>query len=166
MRAGITALTASAIALSACAGDNPDNVPEYGDWEMTTRVDSVSINGTILPPENLPPEFRALETTENRCGEPMFKDREWQLADIARKSGADCTAERFDESPTEVSGDGRCIDVGNNGFNPAYSFRATQGPDSYRLVVTLEGSATIRGVSGQHYIKATAVQQGTRTGDC
>ena len=153
--------------LASCAGDNPENVPLYGQWEMTTRVDSLSIDGMQVPPDQYPPEFKALAKTEKRCGEPMFIDRDWQEEDINRRVPGSCRLATYDITPTRVTGSGACRDVAPEAeFNPEFALGIDQAESSYRMVLTIEGSALIRGVDGRHYIKATAVQDGVRSSDC
>ena len=153
--------------LAACAGDNPENVPLYGQWEMTTRVDSLSIDGMQVPRDQFPPEFKALAGTEKRCGEPMFIDRDWQEKDINRKVQGSCKLKAYDVTQTLVTGNGQCTEVAPEAeFNPEFTLRIDQAEASYRIVLTMEGSALIRGVDGRHYIKAIAVQDGVRSGDC
>lgn len=157
----------AATTLAACAGDNPDNVPLYGEWEMATRVDSLSIDGMQVPREHFPPEFLALETTEKLCGEPMFADKDWQERDITRKVRTQCTLSQYDVTPRLVTGKGQCESDGSPAdFSPGIDVRINQAPDQYKLVVTLGGSANVQGLSGRHVVRATAVQRGRRLGDC
>ena len=166
MRFEIVALAPIGL-LAACAGDNPDNVPLYGEWEMVTRVDSLSIDGILIPPEDFPSEFKQLDGTEKMCGEPMFINRQWQEWDINRKVAGECTLDEFDATPRLVTGKGQCEGDGSAAdFKPEMNFRINQAPERYKLFVSLEGSANIPGVEGRHVVRATAVQQGTRLGDC
>ena len=154
-------------ALAACAGDNPENVPLYGDWEMTTRVDSLSIDGMQVPPDQFPPEFIDLAKTEKLCGEPMFIDRDWQERDINRKVRGSCRLSKYEVTPTQVNGRGVCEGVAvEAGFNPEFILRIDQSEAFYKIVLTMQGSAELRGVNGRHYIKAIAVQDGWRKGGC
>lgn len=166
MRWTFLPLIAGAASLAGCARDNPDNVPLHGQWEMATRIGDLSIDGMAVPPELYPPEFKALVKSEQRCGEPMFIDRDWQEDDINDHVHGECTLERYDVTPTQVTGAGRCaVDQPGADFNPALDVRINQAPDSVHMVITLEGEATIPG-EGRHMISATAIQDGVRTGDC
>lgn len=159
--------TLAAGSLAACAGDNPDNVPLYGDWEMVTKVDSLSVDGIQIPRENFPAEFKQLEATEKRCGEPMFIDKDWQEDDINRRVSNKCTLTQYDVTPRLVTGTGLCESDGSPAdFRPEIDLRINQAPESYKMVVSLAGSANIQGMSGRHRIKAIAVQEGRRLGDC
>lgn len=153
--------------LAACAGDNPDNTPLYGKWEMSTKVSSLSVGGRYLAGDQLPDEFKRLEQTESRCGEPMFSDQEWQEDDIAGQVNGDCTLETFDWTVAQVTATGRCTNVrGAPDFEPRLRVTVDQTADYYRMVVTMEGSATIPGAAGRPMISVIAVQEGRRTGDC
>jgi len=155
------------VVLTGCAGDNPDNVPLYGEWELVTRVDSLSVDGMLIPPEDFPPEFKQLDGTEKKCGEPMFINREWQEWDINRRVAGECTLDEFEVTPRLVTGKGQCEGDGSPAdFKPAIAFRVNQAPEQFKLFVSLEGSANISGVDGRHVVRASAVQTGTRLGDC
>lgn len=66
----VSAPIALALVLSACAGDNPDNVPEYGQWENVRKLDSVSLDGRALPPEAFAQLFDQLDVTEECAANP------------------------------------------------------------------------------------------------
>lgn len=151
--------------LAAC-GDNPDNVPERGQWTMTTRV-ALSVGGMTVPRDQYPPEFIALEEGESRCGEPMFIDREWQEKDINRRIEGRCELTRYDVTPIQVVGEGVCRDVHPEaGYSPALRLRVDQSARRYTLSIALDGEATLPGVPGRHRLVAAVTQEGIRTGDC
>lgn len=156
-----------ALPLLAACGDNPDNVPLRGQWQMETRLDSFTLDGMIVSPEAFPPEFARLEQVEGRCGEPMFIDREWQIADINRRVDGECTFDDYTVTPSRVEGSGMC-DLSSRGldFQPSYSVGIDQSEESYRMVVTMQGSVVLPEDGRPHTLKVIAVQQGTRTGDC
>lgn len=154
-------------ALAGCFGDDPDNTPLYGQWEMATEVDSVTFDGMILPLEQMPPEFAAIQGSESRCGEPKFTDADWQQEDINRRVMGDCTMESYEVSPTRVDGTGVCrIGQGGTTSTPRLTVAIDQAEDSYRMVVAMEGSVVDPETSQPHSFKVIAVQEGTRTGDC
>lgn len=156
-----------AIPLAACAADNPENTPQLGKWEISTKVTSLSVGGRFLAGDQLPDEFKRLEQTENRCGEPMFSDRDWQEDDIAGQVNGDCTLETFDWTTAQVTASGRCTNVrGAPDFSPALRISVDQTADYYRMTVTMEGAATIAGAQGRPMVSVIAVQEGRRTGDC
>lgn len=166
MRLTLLPLLIGAAALAGCARDNPDNVPLHGQWEMTTRIGDLSVDGMVVPPDLYPPEFKALVKSEQRCGEPMFIDRDWQQDDINQHVKGDCTLTRYDVTPSTVTGKGQClVDQPGADFSPALDIRIDQAPDNYRMTITLRGEATIKG-QGRHMISATAIQDGVRKGDC
>ncbi len=157
----------SAVWLAACAGDNPNNVPLYGEWEMTTKLDSVSIDGMPIMAADLPNSFKQLESVEKVCGEPMFIDRDWQEDDINRRVNADCTIESFNHSPRRMTAAGVCTLVDPKAdYSPKFDVSVAQAENKYRAVVTLDGSAKVQGLDGRHRVKAIAVQNGKRLGDC
>lgn len=168
MRAGKIVLAGiCGMSLASCAGDNPENVPLYGDWEMTTRLGSLSIDGMVVPPEMVPAELQQIAGSEKRCGEPMFINREWQQADITRRVRGDCTMEQYDVTPTRVRGSGKCVNVAPEAdFNPSFTFDISQSADSYRMKLEMKGDATIPGEPGRHVIRVSAIQDGVRAGDC
>lgn len=167
MRAGIFTIMVSAMALSACAGDNPENVPLYGQWDMETKLGSLSIDGMLVPPEMVPGEMLALAGTDSICGEPMFINREWQQNDINRKVRGDCTMEEYIVTPTRVTGKGVCTGVAPEAdFNPRFTFDISQSAERYRMKLEMTGDATIPGTPGRHVIRVSAVQTGARSGDC
>lgn len=152
--------------LAACAEDNPDNIPLRGNWEMTTRLDSLTIDGMVVPPELLPRELTALNASEERCGEPVFSDRQGQQDILDWRAGGACEFQTYDVNGARVTTAGQCTNVGGmETFNPRFEASVVQRTESYRMAVTMEGSAEIPG-EGRHYIKVIAVQQGNRTGDC
>jgi hypothetical protein len=152
--------------LASCFGDNPDNIPLRGNWEMTTRLDSLTIDGMIVPPEQLPRAIRQLEETDNRCGEPVFEDRAGQQDVLDWRAGGDCQFETYGVDGARVTTSGSCQAVGGmDGFNPRFDVSVVQREESYRMVVNMEGSAEIP-EQGTRYIRLIAVQEGTRTGDC
>lgn len=153
--------------LAACAADNPDNTPQLGIWDISTKVTSLSVGGRYLAGEQLPEEFKRLEQSESRCGEPMFLDRDWQQEDITKRVRADCTLDTFDWTPAQVTSSGRCTNVrGAEDFEPRLRVTIDQTAEYYRMVVTMEGNASIRGAPGRPQISVIAVQEGRRTGDC
>ena len=155
------------VALAGCARDNPDNTPQLGKWEISTKVTSLSVGGRLLAGDRLPEEFRRLEQTESRCGEPMFSDRDWQEDDIADQVNGDCTLDTFDWTVAQVRASGRCTDVrGAPDFTPALRISVDQTADYYRMTVMLEGAATIAGAQDRPMVSVIAVQEGRRTGDC
>lgn len=167
MRIGIFAITMSAMTLSGCAGDNPDNVPLYGQWDMDTKLGSLSIDGMLVPPEMIPGEMMALEGTDSICGEPMFINREWQQNDINRRVRGDCTMEEYNVTPTRVTGKGVCTGVAPEAdFNPRFTFDISQSAERYRMKLEMTGDAAIPGTPGRHVIRVSAVQTGTRSGEC
>lgn len=152
--------------LASCFGDDPDNIPLRGTWQMTTTLDSLTIDGTIVPPEMLPPEILNLEQTDSRCGEPVFTDREMQQDVLDWKAGGDCAFQTYDVNGARITAAGRCEQVGGvSGFNPRFDATVVQREQSFRMVVSMEGSAEIPG-QGTHYVKIIAVQEGSRAGDC
>lgn len=163
----VSAPATMAFAMAGCAGDNPENVPLYGQWENVRHLDSVSLDGRPLPPENFRLMFEMLDVSENLCGEPMFIDRDWQERDINRKVRGSCRLDTYDVTPSRVTGSGVCEGVAPEaGFSPEFRVSIEQSPESYRIVLTIEGYADIPDMTGRHLIKAIAVQEGRRTGDC
>lgn len=161
------AMTAASLALASCAGDNPENVPLYGDWDMQTTLGSLSIDGMVVPPEMVPAELTAVAGSERRCGEPMFINREWQQDEVNRRVRGTCTIEQYDITPTRVTGRGKCEGVAPEaGFNPGFTLDIAQSADSYTMKLVMQGDATIGGQPGRHVIRVSAIQKGTRTGDC
>lgn len=153
--------------LASCAGDNPENPPLYGEWEMVTKVDSVMVDGIVFDRSQLPQSFLQLEGAETLCGEPMFIDRNWQRRDIEQKVNSDCTIENFDHSARRTTLSGRCSMVDKRAqFSPDFNASVSHSADRFRLVVTLSGTANVPGSDGKQYIEAIAVQSGRRTGDC
>ena len=166
MRKTIILLAATAPVLAACGTDDPDNIPLRGNWEMTTHLDSLTVDGTVVPPEMLPPEISSLNATDSQCGEPVFTDREWEQGLLDWRAGGACQFESYEMNGARVVASGTCQDVGGvGGFNPRFEASVVQREDNFRLVATMEGSAEIPG-QGTHYLKIIAVQQGNRTGDC
>ena len=160
-------VTAIAIVLTGCAGDNPENVPLYGDWQMVTKLGSLSIDGQVVPPEMVPGELKALDGTEKICGEPMFINREWQEDDINRRVRGDCKLDEYEVTSTRVTGKGTCANIAPGAdFNPGYSIDIAQSPERYRMTIEMKGDATIAGAAGRHVIRVSAIQTGVRTGDC
>ncbi len=157
----------SVFALSACAGDNPDNVPLYGEWEMTTRIQSLTIDGQAVPSRLVPQEVKDLEKTETICGEPMFIDKDWQEDDINSRMPGQCTLDQYDVTPTFVSGRGRCEASTMQGeFNPVVGIGINQSEATYTMEIIMEGTARLPGNMGSRYLRAVAVQDGKRLGDC
>ncbi|MEP5938463.1 MAG: DUF3617 family protein [Erythrobacter sp.] len=162
---GLLALAMGSIA--GCAGDNPDNVPLYGEWEMTTRVTSLTVDGNPIPASRIPQQIRDMEKAETICGEPMFSDQDWQEDDINSRIPGSCTFEQYDVTPTFVSGRGRCSASAMQAqFDPVLGLGITQSEQAYRMELILEGTAQLPGRMGNRYVRAVAVQQGKRLGDC
>lgn len=156
-----------AAALAGCAGDNPENVPLYGDWEMVTKLGGLSVDGMAVPPEQIPGELKALNGTEKLCGEPMFINRDWQEDDINRRVRGECRIEQYEVTPSRVRGSGSCTNVVPQAdFNPRFTVDISQSPQRYRMVIELKGDATLPGQPGRHVIRISAVQDGTRVGSC
>jgi len=154
-------------ALAGCFGDDPENTPLYGQWEMATEVDSVTFDGMILPLEGMPPEFAAIQGSESRCGEPKFTDVDWQEDDINRQVLGECTMESYDITPSRVDGAGTCrIGQGEVLATPRLTVGIDQAEDRYRMVIAMEGSLVDPASGTPHSFKVIAVQEGTRTGDC
>lgn len=166
MRKALLPLILVAPALAACGVDDPDNIPLRGSWEMTTHLDSMTVDGMVIPRESLPSEIAGLNETDNRCGEPIFTNREGQQDVLDWQAGGACTFETYDIDGARVTTTGSCEAVGGiDTFNPRFNVSVVQREDNFRMVVTMEGSAEIPG-EGTHYLKLIAVQEGLRTGDC
>ena len=154
-------------ALLACAGDNPANPPERGEWEMVAEIDSVTIDGRIFPTEQLPPQFQSLQNTKRQCGEPMFVDPDWQQDDLADRTGGQCSFDRYDHTDTGASGAGTCrLEGSGTEYNPRFETDVSFGSDSYRTVIRMNGSMTVPQDGSTHTVRIIAVQEGTRLGDC
>lgn len=70
-------------------------------------------------------------------------------------------------TPSRVTGEGRCEGGAPDAdFSPDFRIAIAQSPESYRIVLTIEGYADIPDMQGRHLIKAIAVQEGARTGEC
>lgn len=165
--AKLMAATAAATALVGCAGDNPDNVPLYGDWQLVTKVDEFAVDGMALPESDWPKEFHDLAKTEKICGEPYFLEPDWQEFDIFRRASVECEFQSYDVTQNKVTAQGICPDaIPQADFSPKLGLDVSQHPERYKLFMSLSGSATIPGGHGDHYIEVTAVQTGTRLGDC
>jgi|GEM_PF-1125170 len=163
----VSAPVAFSFVLAACAGDNPENVPVYGQWQNVRMLDSVSLDGRALPPENFKQMFDELDVTETLCGEPMFIDRDWQQRDINRKVRGSCRLTSYEVTPSRVTGEGTCTGVAPEAnFNPDFRLDIAQSPQSYRIVLTIEGYADVPDMQGRHLLKAIAVQEGTRSAEC
>lgn len=166
MRLAIAILLASTPLLASCYADDPNNIPERGNWEMTTKIDSLTIDGVIVPADMLPPEIQRLNATESRCGEPVFTNRQGQEDILDWRAGGACDFESFEIDGPRVDTTGQCTVVGGiETFNPKFTADVVQRAQSFRMVVTMEGSAEIP-EQGTHYLKIIALQEGTRTGDC
>lgn len=166
MRANLLTIPLITAALAGCAGDNPDNVPEYGQWAIDTKLSSLTVDGLMVPASDLPQEMLALNKSEDRCGEPMFIDRDWQQADINRRVRGKCTLQRYNVNPTTVTGSGKCEEIAAGvDFAPEFDLAITQAPQSYRMRLTIKGMADLPDGTTR-YISAVAVQEGKRTGDC
>ena len=160
-------ICAVAFALASCAGDNPENVPLYGEWELVTKVDEFSVDGMALPESDWPRQFPDLIKSEKICGEPYFLEPKWQEFDILRRASVECEFERFDVTTTKVTMGGKCPDaIPAANFSPNLSVDVSQNPERYRLFLTLAGTATLPGGNSDRYLEVTAVQRGTRLGDC
>lgn len=158
---------AAPIALLGCASDIPENVPERGTWEIVAQVDSLTVDGMIIPREDLPAQFTALETSKSLCGEPLFIDPEWQQDDLGDRTGGQCQFTSYDHSETGATGTGQCsINEGGLEFEPGFDVRANFDEQSFRTVVTMSGSTILPQDGNPHTIRIIAVQEGTRTGDC
>lgn len=167
MSARILVTGVIAVAVAGCAGDNPDNVPLYGDWELVTKVDEFSVDGMALPEKDWPRQFHDLGKTEKICGEPYFLEPKWQEFDIFRNASVECEFERYDVTTKKVTARGVCPDaIPNANFSPKLSVDVSQDPERYRLFITMAGTATLPGGNGDHYLEVTAVQTGTRLGEC
>lgn len=165
--AKLMAAMAAASALIGCAGDNPDNVPLYGDWQLVTKVDEFSVDGMALPESKWPKEFDDLARTEKICAEPFFLEPDWQEFDIFRRASVACEFRTYDVTKQKVTAEGICPDaIPKANFSPRLGLDISQNPERYKLFISLSGSATIPGSQRDHYIEVTAVQTGTRLGEC
>lgn len=155
------------VTLSACAADVPENVPERGTWEVAASLDSMTVDGMIIPPENFPPQLAALNETESQCGEPLFIDADWQQRDLSSRTGGQCTMEQYTFDDDSAEGSGRCdLSEGGMEFTPRFDVRVNFDATSYRMVVSMEGTTVLPEDDNPHSIRVIAVQEGTRTGDC
>ncbi|SMQ73498.1 Protein of unknown function [Altererythrobacter xiamenensis] len=158
---------AVAFVLASCAGDNPENVPLYGEWQLVTKVDEFSVDGMSLPESNWPRQFHDLGKTETICGEPYFLEPKWQEFDIFRNASVECEFDRYDVTPQKVTARGVCPDaIPAANFSPKLSVDVSQNPERYRLFITMAGTATLPSGNGDRYLEVTAVQTGTRLGEC
>ncbi|KLE34995.1 DUF3617 domain-containing protein [Aurantiacibacter luteus] len=154
-----------ALLLGGC-GDDPDNVPEYGQWELVRTLDSVTIDGMVLAPEGVA-EFRQFEGTEQHCGEPIYTRAEWQADDVSDRTGGQCELTDYSHDTRGARLVGRCTIEGEGvEYTPTLTGRSTFDATSTRDVVTMEGTLTVPGDSSPHVMKAIAVQEGRRIDDC
>ena len=155
-----------AFALAGC-GDDPDNVPLRGEWQLTRTLDSVTVDGMLMSPDQLPAEFRELETTLKQCGEPLYTDPDWQADDVSARTGGQCELSDYTHNKRGAQLTGTCTLTGGGvTYSPKLSGRSTFDETSTRDVVTMEGSIALPGDPGPHVLKLIAVQEGTRLGDC
>ncbi len=153
--------------LAGCFGDNPDNIPEYGEWQMVRKLDSMTIDGIAFARSDIPPEMLKMEGTETRCGEPTYTDRSWQAKDVKARTRGMCELEAYDNTGTSASLAGQCEIVGPDvTYRPKMTGTSTIGAQSTRDVVIMEGTITIPNDNSPHVLKVIAVQEGTRVGDC
>lgn len=153
--------------LAACGGDNPANLPQYGQWEMVRTLDSVTIDGIAFAPDELPADFREMEGIESVCGEPTYTDRSWQADDVRNRTRGMCELQRYANSATSATLEGSCMIEGNGmEYTPTMRGNSTFSETGTRDVVIMEGSITVPGDTSPHVLKVIAVQEGTRTGDC
>lgn len=165
--AKLAAILFATFAMAGCAGDNPENVPLYGDWQLVTKVDEFSVDGVALPESDWPKEFHDLAKTEKVCGEPYFLEPNWQEFDIFRRASVECEFQSYDITKKKVVAKGVCPDaIPKANFSPQLELDVSQDPERYKLFMSLSGTATMPGGLGDHYIRVTAVQTGTRLGEC
>lgn len=167
MRGSIVNLCAVASLLCACGGDNPNNVPQYGQWEMVRTIDSVTLDGIAFAADELPDEFRQMEKSESICGEPTYTDRAWQVDDVRHRTHGICELERYSHSSHGATLEGSCtIEARGVEYRPTMSGSSTFDETSTRDVLIMEGTLFVEEEPGPHVLKVIAVQQGNRTGDC
>ncbi|QZH75575.1 MAG: hypothetical protein JY451_02880 [Erythrobacter sp.] len=153
--------------LGACAGDNPDNRPQYGRWELVRTLDSVTIDGVAFAPDQLPASFREMEGTVSICGEPTYTDRAWQAEDVRERTKGMCELEIYSNTSTNASLEGSCtLSTADVEYTPLMRGNSTFDETSTRDVIVMEGSLAVEGDPAPHTLKAIAVQEGRRTGDC
>ncbi len=153
--------------LAGCFGDDPENTPLYGQWEMVRTLDSVTIDGIAFAPDELPDDFRELEQVESICGEPIYTDRRWQAEDVRDRTRGMCELETYTNGSGSAELAGRCSMDGNGvTYTPTMRGNSRFDQTSTRDVIVMEGSITMPGESGLHVMKMIAVQEGTRIGDC
>ena len=153
--------------LAGCAGDNPDNVPLRGEWQLVKTLDSVTLDGMTFSADQMPAEIRDFEGSETRCGEPIYTDAEWQSDDIAGRTGGMCELETYSHDADGAEYAGQCtINQAGGTYNPALRGHSRFDENSSRDVITMEGTITLPGDDTPHVLKMIAVQEGTRLGDC
>ena len=153
--------------LTGCGGDDPANPPLYGQWELVRTLDSVTVDGMAFAAADVPAEFRQMEGSETRCGEPLYTDREWQARDLRERTEGMCELQRYDTTATGASLSGTCmITDGGVEFTPTMRGSSTFSADRTRDVVTMEGTLALPGDPSPHVMKVIAVQEGRRLGDC
>jgi hypothetical protein len=157
----------SVLVLSACAGDHPDNVPQYGQWEVVNRIDSLTIDGIVIPPEQVPSELTSFNETGGFCGEPMFIESDWQQDDLARRTRGQCAMESYTFDAASAEGTGRCtVDDADQPWSPKFTLRSKFDEQSFRKVVTLDGSIVLAKDNSPHTIRVIGIQEGSRGGEC
>ncbi|WP_340589449.1 hypothetical protein [Erythrobacter alti] len=153
--------------LSGCFGDNPDNVPLRGEWQLVKTLDSVTLDGMTFSADQIPAELRNFEGTETRCGEPLYTDADWQSDDIANRTGGMCELETYTHDGDSAEYAGICtIEQAGGSYTPSLTGYSRFDETSSRDVVTMEGTITLPGDATPHVLKMIAVQEGTRIGDC
>lgn len=167
MRFEKLAAGAALLMLAGCAVDDPDNAPLYGDWELVRSIDSVTLDGTVFSPEQVPAGVLQFSESEQICGEPMYTDRDWQVQDLSEQTNGACTLDgyTFDADSADYSGSCRIEEDGVT-FTPTIRGRSTFSEQSHRDVITMEGTIALEGDNSPHVMKIIMVQEGTRTGDC
>ena len=168
MRALNLAVLAMGASLASCGAgvDDPDNLPQLGEWQETTSLMSASVDGAAIDPSQLPKGMPKLGT-KSACGEPKIRTNEEFLEAVDAKILKKCKLTPLTKTGAQTSISGTCASPKVNGMDTemAVDLRAIETESS----MTIDFSGDIYVFAADGGTSTMAVEYRTdfkRLGDC
>lgn len=148
--------------------DDPENVPQLGEWEISWKLASVQVGSVFLKDNELPKDLQALGTSQKFCGEPRFASQEATQKDLDKRFKGKCVINDYEATATSLRGSGKCKPISQPlaEYYPDLRIQGDVSADSYRMIVVLDGITPIEATGRREQLKVIAKVEGRRLGDC
>lgn len=168
MRALYLAVLAMGAGLASCGPgvDDPENLPQMGNWQETTSLVSASVDGAAIDPSKLPKGMPKLGS-KSACGEPTVRTNEEFLKIVNAKILKNCKLTPLTKTGTQASLSGSCVGPKVKGMDTemAIDLRSIETENS--MTIDFSGEIYVFAADGGTSTMAVEYQRDfKRLGDC